>query len=154
MRAVVQRVSRARVTVQDADGSWRETGVIGPGLCVLLGVAQPDGEEDARWMADKLAGLRIFEDREGRMNLDVREAGGGVLAISQFTLLGDARKGRRPSFLEAMAPEPAKALYARTCELLRALGLTVAEGEFRATMRVEIVNEGPVTMLLDSRKLF
>lgn len=152
MRAVVQRVSRARVTVLEPDGGWRESGAIGPGLCVLLGVAQGDGDDDARWMADKLAGLRIFEDAAGKLNLDVREAGGGVLAISQFTLLGDARKGRRPSFLEAMPPEPAKALYARTCELLRATGLTVAEGEFRATMRVELVNEGPVTLLLDSRR--
>lgn len=154
MRAVVQRVSRARVTVQDPDGSWRETGAIDGGLCALIGVANGDGEDDARWMADKLATLRIFEDAEGRMNRDVREAGGGILAISQFTLLGDVRKGRRPAFVDAMAPEPAKALYDRTCELLRGAGLTVAEGEFRATMRVEIVNEGPVTILLDSKKLF
>lgn len=154
MRAVVQRVSRARVTVLDADGSWRETGAVGPGLCVLLGVAEGDDEDDARWMAEKLAGLRIFEDDEGRMNRDVRELGGGVLAVSQFTLLGDVRKGKRPSFTGAMAPEPAKALYARTCERIREQGLSVAEGEFRATMRVEIVNDGPVTILLDSKRLF
>lgn len=154
MRAVVQRVSRARVTVLEEDGSWRETGAVGAGLCVLLGVAEGDGEDDARWMAEKLAGLRIFEDDEGRMNRDVRELGGGVLAVSQFTLLGDVRKGKRPSFTGAMAPEPAKALYARTCELIREQGLAVAEGEFRATMRVEIENDGPVTILLDSKRLF
>jgi D-tyrosyl-tRNA(Tyr) deacylase len=154
MRAVIQRVSRARVTVLDGDGSWRETGQIGAGVCALLGVAQGDTEDDARWMADKIATLRIFEDAEGKMNLDVLETGGGVLAVSQFTLLGDVRKGRRPAFTEAMAPEPAKALYGRTCELLREKALVVQEGEFRATMRVEIVNEGPVTILLDSRKLF
>lgn len=154
MRAVVQRVSRARVTVLEADGSWRETGAVGAGLCVLLGVAEGDGEDDARWMSEKLAGLRIFEDDEGRMNRDVRELGGGVLAVSQFTLLGDVRKGKRPSFTGAMAPEPAKALYSRTCELIREQGLSVAEGEFRATMRVEIENDGPVTILLDSKRLF
>src|SRR4051812_5749268 len=154
MRAVLQRVSRARVTVLDADATWRETGAIGLGLCALVGVANGDTEDDARWMAEKTAGLRIFEDADGKMNLDVVEAKGGVLAVSQFTLVGDARKGRRPGFTDAMAPEPAKALYLRTCALLRERGLVVAEGEFRATMRVEIVNEGPVTMLLDSRKLF
>lgn len=153
MRAVVQRVSRARVTVLREE-AWEETGVIGPGLCALLGVGRDDGEEDVRWMAEKLAGLRIFEDDEGRMNRDVREIGGGILAISQFTLLGDVRKGKRPSFIDAMAPEPARLLYDRTCEALRGLGLVVAEGEFRATMRVEIVNEGPVTILLDSKRLF
>lgn len=154
MRAVLQRVSRARVTVQDADGSWRETGVVGTGLCALIGVGQGDAEEDARWMAEKIANLRVFEDAAGKMNLDVREAGGGILAISQFTLFGDVRKGRRPAFVDAMAPEPAKELYLRTCTLLREQGLVVAEGEFRATMRVEIVNEGPVTILVDSKKTF
>ena len=154
MRAVIQRVSRARVTVLEPDASWRETGAIGPGVCALLGVANGDTAEDAQWMAEKIAGLRIFEDDAGKMNRDVREIAGGVLAISQFTLLGDVRKGKRPSFIDAMAPEPAKALYAQTCDALRALGLTVAEGEFRATMQVEIVNEGPVTILLDSKRLF
>ena len=154
MRAVVQRVSRASVTVLDEDGSWRGTGAIDAGLCALIGVGQGDGDEDARWMADKLATLRIFEDAAGKMNLDVSETGGGILAISQFTLLGDVRKGRRPAFTDAMEPVAAKALYLRTCELLRQRGLTVAEGEFRATMRVEIVNEGPVTILLDSKKVF
>ncbi len=154
MRAVVQRVSRARVTVLGDDGAWRESGAIGPGLSVLVGVAAGDADEDAAWMAEKLAGLRIFEDHSGRMNRDVVETGGGLLMVSQFTLLGDVRKGRRPAFTDAMAPEPAKALYLRTCELLRARGLTVAEGEFRTTMRVETVNEGPVTILLDSKRLF
>jgi D-tyrosyl-tRNA(Tyr) deacylase len=154
MRAVIQRVSRARVTVLDDDGTWRETGAIEAGICALLGVANGDTADDVTWMSEKIAGLRIFEDEAGKMNRDVREAGGGVLAVSQFTLLGDARKGRRPSFIDAMAPEPAKELYLRTCEALRVLGLKVAEGEFRATMRVELVNEGPVTLLLDSKRLF
>jgi len=152
MRAVVQRVSRARVTVQEADGTWRESGAIEAGLCVLLGVANGDDETDARWMAEKLAGLRIFEDEAGKMNRDVKEIGGGILAVSQFTLLGDTKKGRRPSFLDAMPPEPAKALYLRTCALLREKGVTVAEGEFRTTMRVELVNEGPVTLLVESKR--
>jgi D-tyrosyl-tRNA(Tyr) deacylase len=154
MRAVVQRVSRAKVTVEDADGTWRETGAIGHGLSVLLGVAEGDTDDDAIWMAEKLAGLRIFEDEAGKMNRDVVETGGGVLMVSQFTLLGDVRKGRRPAFTGAMAPEPAKALYLRTCALLRDRGLAVGEGEFRSTMRVETVNEGPVTILLDSKRLF
>lgn len=154
MRAVVQRVSRARVTAEQADGSWLETGAIGAGLCVLLGVAQDDGEDDARWMAEKLAGLRIFEDAEGKMNRDVLELGGGILAISQFTLMGDVRKGRRPAFTGAMAPEPAKAIYLRTCALIAERGIPVAQGEFRANMKVELVNEGPVTILLDSKRLF
>lgn len=154
MRAVVQRVVEASVTVLDEDGTWRQTGAIDAGLCVLLGVGQGDGEDDARWMADKLATLRIFEDAAGKMNLDVGETGGGILAVSQFTLLGDVRKGRRPAFTDAMEPVAAKALYQRTCELMRERGLTVAEGEFRATMRVALVNDGPVTILLDSKKLF
>lgn len=154
MRAVVQRVVEASVKVLDEDGTWRTTGAIDGGLCVLVGVAQGDGEDDARWMADKLATLRIFEDAAGKMNLDVAEAGGGILAVSQFTLLGDVRKGRRPAFTAAMEPVAAKALYLRTCELLRQRSLTVAEGEFRATMRVSLVNDGPVTILLDSKKVF
>ncbi len=153
MRAVVQRVSRARVTVVEGV-TERETGAVGLGLVVLVGVDRLDTEEDARWMSEKIAGLRVFEDAAGKMNRDVREAGGAILCISQFTLLGDLRKGRRPSFIDAMAPEPAKALYLRTCELMREGGLEVAEGEFRATMRVEIVNEGPVTLLLDSKGTF
>ncbi len=149
MRAVVQRVSRAEVRV---DG--RATGAIGRGLVVLLGVAQGDGEDDARALADKVAALRIFEDPAGKMNLSVRDVSGGVLVVSQFTLLGDARKGNRPGFVDAAPPEEANALYERFCGLLRERGLAVATGVFRASMEVELVNDGPVTILLDSRKLF
>ena len=149
MRAVVQRVSRAEVRV---DGL--ATGAVGRGLVVLLGVANDDREDDARALADKVAALRIFEDAAGKMNLALAEVGGGVLVVSQFTLLGDARKGNRPSFVDAAAPEAANALYERFCALLREKGLHVGTGVFRATMEVELVNDGPVTILLDSRKLF
>lgn len=149
MRAVVQRVSRARVVVEG-----RVSGEIGLGLAVLLGVGREDGEADARFLADKVAGLRIFEDAAGKMNLAAADVGGGVLVVSQFTLLGDARKGNRPSFTEAAPPEAANALYERFCARLRERGLPVATGVFRASMAVELVNEGPVTILLDSRKLF
>ncbi len=149
MRAVVQRVSRGEVRV---DGE--QVGAVGKGLVVLLGVAREDGEGDAAAMADKLAGLRVFEDAAGKMNLAVAEVGGGLLVISQFTLLGDARKGNRPGFTDAAPPEVADALYQRVCALLRAKGLPVATGVFRADMAVELVNDGPVTILLDTRKLF
>jgi D-tyrosyl-tRNA(Tyr) deacylase len=149
VRAVVQRVSRAEVRVEG-----RPTGRIGRGLAVLLGVARGDGEEDARQLADKVSALRVFEDDAGKMNLAVRDVGGGVLVVSQFTLLGDARKGNRPGFTDAALPEEANALYERFCALLRERGLEVATGVFRASMEVELVNEGPVTILLDSRKLF
>jgi D-tyrosyl-tRNA(Tyr) deacylase len=149
MRAVVQRVSRAEVRVEG-----RTTGRIGRGLAVLLGVARDDGEQDARLLADKVAALRVFEDAAGKMNLALAEVGGGALIVSQFTLLGDARKGNRPSFIEAAAPEVANALYERFCGLVREKGLPVATGVFRATMEVELVNDGPVTILLDSRRLF
>jgi D-tyrosyl-tRNA(Tyr) deacylase len=149
VRAVVQRVSRAEVRV---DG--QATGRVGRGLAVLLGVARGDGEEDARSLAEKVASLRIFEDGAGKMNLSVRDAGGAVLVVSQFTLLGDARKGNRPGFTDAAPPEEANALYERFCALLRERGLEVGTGVFRASMEVELVNEGPVTILLDSRKLF
>jgi D-tyrosyl-tRNA(Tyr) deacylase len=149
MRAVVQRVSRAEVRVEG-----KVAGAIGRGLLVLLGVSREDGEEDARAMADKLAGLRVFEDAAGKMNLAVGEVAGGVLVVSQFTLLGDGRKGNRPSFVEAAPPEAANALYERCCALLREKGLPVATGVFRAMMEVELVNDGPVTILLDSKKLF
>ena len=149
VRAVVQRVSRAEVRV-----AGLIAGAIGPGLLVLLGVARGDDEADARAMAEKLAGLRIFEDAAGKMNLAEAEVGGGLLVISQFTLLGDGRKGNRPSFLEAARPEAADALYRRVCDLLREKGLPVATGVFRAAMSVELVNDGPVTILLDTRKLF
>jgi D-tyrosyl-tRNA(Tyr) deacylase len=147
MRAVVQRVSRGAVRV---DG--RATGEVGRGLVVLIGVAADDGEDDARWMADKLAQLRIFEDGAGKMNRSVEDVGGGVLVVSQFTLLGDARKGNRPSFVEAAPPEAANALYERVCARLRDRGLPVGTGVFRAHMDVELVNDGPVTILLDSRR--
>jgi D-tyrosyl-tRNA(Tyr) deacylase len=149
VRAVVQRVSRAEVRV---DG--RSTGRIGRGLAVLLGVARDDGDDDARLLADKVAALRVFEDAAGKMNLALAEVGGGVLVVSQFTLLGDARKGNRPSFVEAAVPDAANALYERFCALLREKGLPVATGVFRATMEVELVNDGPVTILLDSKRLF
>jgi D-aminoacyl-tRNA deacylase len=149
MRAVVQRVSRGEVRVDGA-----VVGSIGAGLVVLLGVAAPDLESDARSLADKVAALRIFEDAAGKMNRGLAEVGGGVLVVSQFTLLGDARKGNRPSFVEAAPPALADALYQLFCERLRERGLTVATGVFRASMSVELVNEGPVTILLDSRKLF
>jgi D-tyrosyl-tRNA(Tyr) deacylase len=147
MRAVVQRVSRGAVRV---DG--RTTGEVGRGLVVLLGVGADDGEVDARWMADKVAQLRIFEDDAGKMNRSVEDVGGGVLVVSQFTLLGDTRKGNRPSFVEAAAPEAANALYEDVCARLRNRGLPVGTGVFRAHMDVELVNDGPVTILLDSRR--
>ena len=149
MRAVVQRVARAQVRVEG-----RVAGAIGRGLLVLLGVAQGDGEEAAALLADKVAQLRVFEDREGKMNRAVGEAGGAVLVVSQFTLLGDARKGNRPSFTAAAPPEQAQALYERCCALLRERGLEVATGVFRAHMEVELVNDGPVTILLDTARHF
>jgi D-tyrosyl-tRNA(Tyr) deacylase len=149
VRAVVQRVSSARVRV-----GAEVSGEIGRGLAVLLGVSRDDGEEDARLLAEKVAALRIFEDAAGKMNLAAADVGGGVLVVSQFTLYGDARKGNRPSFTEAAPPGAANALYERFCALLREKGLPVATGVFRASMEVELVNEGPVTILLDSKKLF
>ena len=149
MRAVVQRVSRASVKV---DGET--IGQIGAGLLVLLGVAQDDSEADAVYLADKIAGLRIFEDAEGKMNRSVVEAGGALLAVSQFTLFGDVRRGKRPSFDAAARPERANALYEYFVAKVRATGLRVETGKFQAMMHVELVNEGPVTILLDSRKLF
>lgn len=146
---MVQRVSSARVRV-----GGEVTGEISRGLVVLLGVARDDGEADARLLADKVASLRVFEDAAGKMNLAVADAGGGVLVVSQFTLLGDARKGNRPSFSDAAPPEAANALYERFCALVREKGLAVGTGVFRASMEVELVNEGPVTILLDSRRLF
>ena len=149
MRAVVQRVSRASVTVEG-----EVVGRIGAGLLVLLGVANDDSEADAEFMAAKVAGLRIFEDEEGKMNRAVSEVGGAVLAVSQFTLLGDARKGKRPSFDAAARPERANQLYELFVDKLRDFGLTVETGKFQAMMQVELVNEGPVTILLDSKKNF
>ena len=149
MRAVVQRVKGASVSV-----AGNRTGAIGKGLLVYLGVQSGDTSEDLDYIAKKLTGLRVFEDSDAKMNLDVREAGGGVLVVSQFTLLGDSRKGRRPSFTEAAEPETAKHLYRELIEALRSAGLSTEEGEFRAHMEVESVNDGPVTILLDSRKGF
>lgn len=149
MRAVVQRVRRARVTVDGA-----VAGEIGHGLVVLLGVKQGDDAAAARYMAEKVATLRIFDDEEGRMNRSVLDVAGGVLAVSQFTLYGDARGQRRPSYIQAARPEAAEPLYAQFCQFLRGHGLRVATGVFRAAMQVELVNDGPVTILLDSDKRF
>src|SRR3954468_10094691 len=149
MRAVVQRVSRATVSV------GREIcGEIGPGLLVLLGVGNGDSQTDADYLADKIAGLRIFEDQDGKMNRSVLEVGGSVLAVSQFTLYGDVRRGKRPSFDDAAAPEIARRLYELFVERIRAAGLRCETGRFQEMMQVELVNEGPVTILLDSRKQF
>jgi D-tyrosyl-tRNA(Tyr) deacylase len=146
MRAVVQRVSRARVLV---DGEV--AGAIERGLLVLLGVARTDTPEQAQWLADKVVSLRLFEDDEGKMNRDVTEVGGGVLVVSQFTLYGDCRKGRRPSFVEATPPESAIPLYEDFVSAVRARGVPTATGRFRAMMQVELVNDGPVTLILDSK---
>src|SRR6516162_2096394 len=146
MRAVLQRVSRAAVVI---DGET--VGAIQRGLLVLLGVAPADTEKEARWLAEKVAGLRVFNDEAGKMNLGVAEVGGGVLVVSQFTLYGDCRKGRRPSFIAAAPPEVAVPLYEAFVNALRALGLPVATGRFGAMMQVELVNEGPVTLIVDSQ---
>jgi D-tyrosyl-tRNA(Tyr) deacylase len=144
MRIVLQRVARARVTVEG-----RVTGEIGRGLLLLAGFTDGDSEDALAWMADKVVGLRIFPDDEGKMNRSVQEAGGGLLVVSQFTLYGDTRKGRRPSFVDAARPEIAIPLYERFVELLRATGLPVGTGEFGAMMDVELVNDGPVTLILE-----
>jgi D-tyrosyl-tRNA(Tyr) deacylase len=146
MRAVLQRVRQARVRVGD-----EVTGEIGRGLLVLLGVAHGDTPERARWLAEKVVGLRIFQDDDGKMNRDVSEAGGGVLVVSQFTLYGDCRKGRRPSFIDAAPPETAVPLYEAFIEAVRALGVPVATGRFGAMMDVELTNAGPVTLIIDSK---
>ena len=145
MRAVLQRVSRASVTV---DGAI--VGQIGAGLLVLLGVEPEDGDAEVRWMADKCADLRIFEDDAGKMNRSVQETGGAMLVVSQFTLLGDCRKGRRPSFVGAAPPDHAEKLYQQFVAHIRNRNIEVATGTFRAHMEVSLVNDGPVTMLLDS----
>ncbi len=149
MRAVIQRVSRAKVTV-----AGEVVGEIGPGLLVLLGVGQGDAEADADYLAEKIAGLRIFEDAEGKMNRAVEESGGAVLAVSQFTLYGDVRRGKRPSFDAAARPEQARGLYEHFVEKIRAAGLRCEAGRFQEMMQVELVNDGPVTILLDSKKQF
>jgi D-tyrosyl-tRNA(Tyr) deacylase len=149
VRAVVQRVTSASVRVAE-----RVIGAIGPGLLVLVGVSVDDADGDATWMAEKVAGLRIFHDDLGLMNRSVVESNGSVLLVSQFTLFGDARKGRRPSFITAAKEPLASGLYERTGRELERIGLTVAYGEFGADMAVELVNDGPVTILLDSKRLF
>jgi D-tyrosyl-tRNA(Tyr) deacylase len=149
MRAVVQRVSRAKVSVND----W-VSGEIGMGLLVLLGVGHEDAEVDVVYLAEKIAGLRIFEDADGKMNRSVQDVGGAVLAVSQFTLYGDVRRGKRPSFDAAAPPEQARRLYEFFVQRIQALGLRCETGRFQEMMQVELVNEGPVTILLDSGKLF
>ena len=144
MRAVVQRVSSAKVSV---DGET--TGEIGRGLCVLLAASRTDGEAEAEWMAEKITGLRIFEDDRGKMNLSLADVGGAVLAVSQFTLYGDCRKGRRPSFIAAGEPEEANRLYEAFKKAVAARGIKVESGVFQAHMLVEIANDGPVTLILD-----
>jgi D-aminoacyl-tRNA deacylase len=149
VRAVVQRVTSARVTVGE-----RLTGAIGAGLLVLLGVEQNDGPQDVQYIAAKIRDLRIFQDDAGKMNLSVLDRQGGVLVVSQFTLSGDARNGRRPSFASAAPPDIARALYQEVVRELKTSGLRVETGEFQAMMHVALVNDGPVTILLDSRKTF
>ena len=144
MRVVLQRVARASVTI---DGNT--VGEIGPGFCLLVGFSHTDTPAQVAWMAEKIVGLRLFSDEEGKMNLGLAEAGGTLLVVSQFTLYGDASKGRRPSFIDAARPEVAIPLYERFIADLRATGVTVATGEFGADMQVEILNDGPVTLLLE-----
>ncbi len=147
MKAVIQRVSRASVEVEG-----RTVGQIGPGLLVLLGVAKGDGEPDVRSMVEKLATLRIFGDQQGKMNLSIGDVGGALLVVSQFTLLGDTAKGRRPGFDQAAPPDQARLLYEQVAAGLRSRGLPVETGVFGAHMKVELLNDGPVTFLFDSRR--
>ncbi len=149
MRAVVQRVLKADVTVDHS-----VTGTIEKGLMVLVGVEDEDEPGDAKYMAEKIAGLRIFEDDEDKMNLSVQDVGGSILTVSQFTLFGDCRKGKRPSFVKAARPEKAKELYDLFVSLCKKQNLIVEEGIFQADMLVRIYNDGPVTILLDSKKVF
>ena len=149
MRAVIQRVSRAHVLVAE-----KVVGKIGSGLLVLVGVGSADGKNDAEYLAAKTVGVRIFDDPAGKMNLSLLETGGSVLAVSQFTLYGDVRKGKRPSFDQAAAPEQARQLYEHFVQAVRAAGVTCETGEFQAMMQVELLNDGPVTILLDSSKNF
>jgi D-tyrosyl-tRNA(Tyr) deacylase len=154
MRAVVQRVSRAKVTINDRTNNGWTSGEIGLGLLVLLGVGHEDTEADAAYLAEKVAGLRIFEDVDGKMNRSLQDVGGSVLAVSQFTLYGDVRRGKRPSFDAAAPPEQARRLYEFFVESIRGSGLRCETGRFQEMMQVELVNEGPVTILLDSSKAF
>jgi len=149
LRAVVQRVLEARVKV---DGAI--IGEIGKGLLAFVGVENGDAEKDADYIAEKISGLRIFEDKNGKMNLSCSEVGGQALVVSQFTLSGDCRKGRRPSFVAAASPVKAERLYLMVADAISAKGIATATGKFRADMKVELINDGPVTLLLDSRKVF
>ena len=149
MRAVLQRVTRASVTVED-----ETVGEIEAGLVVLLGIAQTDALQDVEYLVEKIGNLRLFDDAEGRMNLSVKEVGGGLLIVSQFTLYGDARRGRRPSWSDAAEPGVAEPLYEQFLAAARRSVALVATGSFRRMMKVELVNDGPVTILLDSRKQF
>lgn len=149
MRCVIQRVSQARVTSEG-----EETGRIAQGLMVLIGVCAEDGEKDVKYMADKVPNLRIFEDENGKMNLSLKDVGGSILAVSQFTLYGDARGGRRPSFIAAARPDAANALYQQLVESWRQQGIQVETGRFQTDMQVHLTNDGPVTILMDSTKLF
>lgn len=149
MRVLVQRVTSASVTVADPDGAERVTGRIGAGLLLLVGFTHGDGEPQLDWMVEKVLGLRIFGDDEGKMNRSVTDVGGGVLVVSQFTLYGDARKGKRPSFVDAARPETAIPLYESFVARLRARGVPVETGEFGAMMQVALVNDGPVTLWLE-----
>lgn len=149
MRAVVQRVLKAQVTVEQ-----EVVGAINSGFMVLLGVEQGDTEKDAVYIATKLVGLRVFEDAEDKMNLSLQEVGGDILLVSQFTLLGDCRKGRRPAFVQAARPEEAASLYEKVTSEIERQGIKVATGRFQTHMEVSLVNDGPVTLLLDSKKVF
>lgn len=149
MRAVVQRVTQSRVTVEG-----HTVGKIELGLMVLLGVENGDTPEDANYLAEKVVGLRVFEDTDGKMNLSLADVGGGLLVVSQFTLLGDCRRGRRPSFVNAAEPDAANQLYGHFVSLAREKGIHVECGRFREHMEVSLVNDGPVTLMLDSKKLF
>lgn len=149
MRAVVQRVKSSKVVVED-----KVVGKIGMGFNVLLGVEDKDEEKDLKYLVDKIVNLRVFEDSEGKMNLSIKDVGGEILAISQFTLLGDCRKGRRPSFIGAARPDEAKKYYDKFIEMIKIENIKVESGIFQAEMMVEINNDGPVTILLDSKKTF
>ena len=149
MRVLLQRVGRAEVRIRESDGSLRIAGGIGRGYLLLIGITHDDTAEKLEWMAEKVAGLRLFADADEKMNLGLGEVGGAVLAVSQFTLYGDAVKGRRPSFISAARPEVAEPLYERFVAILRTKGLTVETGEFGAMMEVELVNDGPVTLWLE-----
>ncbi len=149
MRAVIQRVTSAKVTVDD-----RQTGAIGEGLLVLLGVHKDDEQGDITWLADKIINLRIFDDEDGKMNHSLVDTGGSMLIVSQFTLLADCRKGRRPSWSEAAPPDKARQLYEEFIRAVAEYGITTARGKFQAMMEVSLINSGPVTILLDSHKKF